>query len=542
VPLPIYFGSQTGTAEGLARRLAREAEARGFVPRLLPLNDHAKAPLTEVDKAILICSTWGDGDPPENAAEFWRWLSADAAPRLDKLHYAVLGLGDRSYPDFCGASKKMDARLESLGATRLVPRGECDTDYEAAAAAWMAALWPKLGSNGTTLAAPSTALPTRPTGQPAAAPAFGRANPFPATLRKNLRLTRDGSAKEVRHFELSLRGSGLEYQVGDALVVRPHNCPDLVAEILSVLRARPEDRWEMDGRAVSLGEALSRHLDISKPSMALMELVGRLVPDSELAALLNPERRTDLAAWLHGRQVVDLLHLVPGAIPVWECVAALNRLAPRLYSIASSPKQHPEEAHLTVNVVRYTSQGRARKGVASTFLADRVSGDSSVPVYVQPAPHFRLPAQGDVSLIMIGPGTGIAPFRAFLEERQATGARGRNWLFFGDQTRAHDFLYEEQLMAWHRDGHLTRLDLAFSRDQEEKIYVQHRMLEQGRELWSWLESGAHVYVCGDARRMARDVDAALHTIIEKHGGKSADEAKAYVAKLKTDRRYQRDVY
>jgi sulfite reductase (NADPH) flavoprotein alpha-component len=370
----------------------------------------------------------------------------------------------------------------------------------------------------------------------------GKANPFAARLIGNVLLTKPGSTKEVRHYELDLNGSGLTYEAGDALGVVPANCHELVNDTIEAIHARPDENVNIGERAVSLRAALTHQFDITKPSLELLAVVGKATPGSELAALLAPGKRDDLKKWLLGRHVLDLLRLLPEPILANEFSKLLKRLTPRLYSIASSPKAHPGEAHLTVATIRYETHGRSRKGVASTFLADRVGETDYVKIYVQPSHGFKIPASGDTPMIMVGPGTGIAPFRAFLEERLATGATGRNWLFFGDQKRAFDFVYEEQLTAWQKDGSLTRLDLAFSRDQAGKIYVQDRMLENGAELWSWLEAGAHFYVCGDASRMAKDVDAALHTIVEKHGGKSADEAKAYVVKLKSDKRYQRDVY
>jgi sulfite reductase (NADPH) flavoprotein alpha-component len=548
-PLTILFGSQTGTAEGLAKKLAKEAEKRGFAPTLFALNDHEKASLTAGGKAVIISSTWGDGEPPDNAVGFWSWLSADSAPRLENLHFAVLGLGDKNYSDFCGASKKFDARLEALGAKRLAPRGECDVDYEAPATAWIDGLWEKLsgaGANGSGRNGSGQSLSPLPKGEGQgegkAATTYGKSNPFPAKLLKNVLLNKAGSSKEVRHYEIGLNGSGLTYEAGDALGVVPVNCHELVDDVLAALKAKSDDNVKLGDNIVSLGEALTHQLDITKPSQELLAAVAQAAPQSELAALLAPEKRDDLKKWLWGRHVIDLLHLLPEPMPATEFVKLLKKLTPRLYSISSSPKAHPDEVHLTVSAVRYESHGRERKGVASTFLADRVGDTNYVKVFVQPSHGFKVPANGDTSMIMVGPGTGIAPFRAFLEERQATGAKGRNWLFFGDHTRAADFLYEDQLTAWHKDGFLTRLDLAFSRDQQEKIYVQNRMLENGAELWAWLEAGAHFYVCGDASRMAKDVDAALHGIIEKHGGKSADEARTYVAKLKSDKRYQRDVY
>jgi sulfite reductase (NADPH) flavoprotein alpha-component len=544
-PLLVLFGSQTGSAEGLAKRIAKESQTRGFAPKMLALNDYEQANLTAGGTAIIISSTWGDGEPPDNAVNFWDWISADSAPRLESLHFAVLGLGDKNYSDFCGASKKFDTRLQALGAKRLVPRAECDVDYEAAASGWIAGLFEVLKPNGSHATGAKDAKEIASEPLRSSLPlreSYSKSNPFPAKLLKNILLNRPGSSKEVRHYEIELNGSGLTYEAGDALGVVPVNCPELVNDLIATLKAAPADNVKLGNSIVSLREALTHQLEITKPSQELLAAVAKAAPRSELTLLLAPERREDLKKWLWGRHVIDLLELLPTPMPVAEFASLLKRLVPRLYSISSSPKAHPGEVHLTVSAVRYETHGRTRKGVASTFLADRVGDTNYVKVYVQPSHGFKVPANGDAPMIMVGPGTGIAPFRAFLEERLATGAKGRNWLFFGDQTCASDFLYEEQLTGWQKDGLLTRLDLAFSRDQAEKIYVQNRMLENGAELWSWLEAGAHFYVCGDANRMAKDVDAALHIIAEKHGGKSADEAKSYIAKLKSDKRYQRDVY
>ena len=541
-PLLILFGSQTGTAEGLAKKMAKESQQRGFAPKVLALNDYESANLAAAGKTVIISSTWGDGEPPDNAANFWNWLNADSAPRLEDLQFAVLGLGDKNYSDFCGASKKFDARLEALGAKRLVPRGECDADYETTAKNWIDGLWGKLGGTavGSVVAANGSAAnghvtPPKPAGHE-------KANPFPARLLKNVMLNRPGSSKEVRHYEISLDGSGLVYEAGDALGVVPVNCPELVDDLLATLKCQGDEPVKIDAAEMPLREALTRHYEITKPTQELITLVGERGFAGGLSPLLAPDRRDDLKRWIFGRDVLDVIGLLPAPLPLAELLPLLRKMSPRLYSISSSPKAHPDEVHLTVSAVRYESHGRPRKGVASTFLADRVGDAEFVKVFVQPSHGFRPPENGEAPMIMVGPGTGIAPFRAFLEERQATGAKGNNWLFFGDQTRAADFLYAEQLTAWQQSGLLTRLDLAFSRDQADKIYVQNRMLENAAELWAWLEAGAHFYVCGDASRMAKDVDAALHTIIETAGGKSADEAKAYVTKLKADKRYQRDVY
>jgi len=542
-PLLILFGSQTGSAEGLAKELAKESESRGFAPKVLALNDYEQANFSAANRAVIISSTWGDGDPPDNAVDFWNWIKADSAPRLENLNFAVLGLGDKNYSDFCGASKKFDDRLAALGAKRLVPRGECDVDYEGPAKTWIDGLWDKLGSatvsNGATNGATNGAV----NGEPVEGKqGYGKSNPFPAKLLKNVLLNKPGSGKEVRHYEIALNGSGLNYEAGDALGVVPVNCSELVDDVIAALKAKSDENVKFGDNIMSLREALIHHFDVTKPSQEMIAAVAKVAPQSELAPLVAPEKREDLKKWMWGRHVIDLLEMLPAPMPVAEFVPLLKRLAPRLYSISSSPKAHPGEVHLTVGAVRYESHGRVRKGVASTFLADRVGDAEFVKVFVQPSHGFKPPANGDTPMIMVGPGTGIAPFRAFLEERQATGAKGRNWLFFGDQRRDADFLYDESLTNWQKSGLLTRLDLAFSRDQEEKIYVQDRMMQNAVELWAWLEGGAHFYVCGDASRMAKDVDAALHKIVETAGGKSADEAKVYIAKLKSDKRYQRDVY
>ena len=547
-PLLIGFGSQTGTAENLAKKFAKEASQRGFAPQVHPLNDFAGTNFAGAKKAVIISSTWGDGDPPDNAANFWNWLNADAAPRLENLEFAVLGLGDKNYSDFCGASKKFDLRLESLGAKRLAPRGECDADYETAAKNWIDGLWAKLGEGRAGSPLPAAAANgtngahgvTHPAEVNGAAAAFSKSSPFPARLVKNILLNKPGSAKEVRHYEIALGGSGLTYEVGDSLGVMPENCAELVSEVLAALGATGDEPVALENSVAPLRAALTSHFELGKPTSELLAEIAKRAPACEFAPLLAPEKLEDLKKWLYGHDVLDMLLLAPKVMSVGDFLPLLRKLSPRLYSISSSPKAHLGEVHLTVSAVRYEKHGRNRKGVASTFLADRAG--NIVNIFVNPSHGFRPPTNPDARMIMVGPGTGIAPFRAFLEEREAAAAKGKNWLFFGDQKRAADFLYEEQLTAWHKSGFLTRLDLAFSRDQAEKIYVQDRMLENATELWSWLETGAHFYVCGDAGRMAKDVDAALHKIIETAGGKNTDEAKAYVEKMKSEKRYQRDVY
>ena len=536
VPLVILFGSQTGTAEKIAKQLAKDSKARGCNARALEASAFAGIDWSKETNLLVITSTYGDGDMPDNAQAFWDWLQTDAAKALTHLNFSVLALGDTNYEQFCAAGKKIDARLEGLGAKRIHPLEVCDLDYEAKVKIW--------GSGALAMIAPDA--PTAGAAEPALAPAsaasaYSKTNPFPARLVTNRKLSGEGSQKETRHFEISLEGSGLNYEAGDALGVWPRNCPELVAQILALLGCDGEESVTTAKGEQPLRQALTSFYDISRPAAELQKYFGERNP--ALGELLAPARKDDLKKWLWGRGVIDLLIEIPGIkLSAGEFTGLLKPLAPRLYSISSSPKAHAGEVHLTINVVRYESLGHQRKGVASTFLADRVGPDASVPIFIQTAHGFRPPADGDKPAIMVGPGTGVAPFRGFLHERLAAGAKGKNWLFFGEQRAATDFYYRDELEKMLADGQLTKLSTAFSRDQAEKIYVQTRMLENAAELWAWLEAGAHFYVCGDASRMARDVDDALHKIIETTGGKSADEAKAYVAKLKSDKRYQRDVY
>ena len=551
VPLLILFGSQTGTAEKLARQIAKEAKTKGCNARVVDAAAHASVDWSKETNLFVITSTYGEGDMPDNAQAFWDWLKTDAPGSLAHLKFSVLALGDTNYEQFCAAGKKIDARLEQLGAQRIHDRTDCEVDYEAAAKSWTTAVLEKVGQSSSTdgarlspgaAATNGHAAATGDSRAPAAPEPFGKKNPFPARLLNNVLLNKDGSDKEVRHYEISLDGSGLTYEAGDALGVVPHNCDELVNDLLATLRSAGDEPVKVGDHTKPLREALIRDFDVTKPSQELLASVAKAAPDSVIAPLIAPERRDDLKRWLWGRDVHDLLNLLPAPMPVVQLLPLLKKLAPRLYSISSSPKAHPGEVHLTVGAVRYESHGRVRKGVASTFLADRVGDADYVKVFVQPSHGFKPPTNGDTPMIMVGPGTGIAPFRAFLEERKATGAKGKNWLFFGDQKSATDFLYEELLTGWKSEGFLTRLDLAFSRDQSAKVYVQSRMLENAAELWQWLQAGAHFYVCGDASRMAKDVDAALHQIAETAGDLSREAAVEFIKKLKADKRYQRDVY
>ena len=541
-PLTILFGSQTGNAENLSKRIAKEAGKRGFAPTIQDLGKYATAQLASESALLIVTSTYGDGEPPDNAKAFWEFLGGEAAPKLAQMKFSLLALGDSNYPKFCAFGKAVDERLEKLGAARVHPRTDCDVEYEEPFANWM---------NGALSALAPAAAPAQPVVVPAveAAPAkitstYSKSHPFPAPLLANVRLNGEGSAKDTRHFAFSLEGSGLSYEAGDALGVRATNCAELVEELIRALgRSGEEPVPDRDGKETPLREALIHHYEITRIPSPLLKAMAERSGDAELLKLTAPGANGELTKFLWGREIIDLLHIHPAVkFSPTEFVALLKKLQPRLYSISSSPKAHPGEVHLCVGVVRYDSLGRSRKGVCSTFLAERVPAGGAVPVFVHHNKNFRPPANPDAPMIMVGPGTGIAPFRAFLEERRASGAKGRNWLFFGDQRSATDFLFRDELEAMQREGTLHRLDLAFSRDQAEKIYVQTRMLEHAQELYAWLEEGGGFYVCGDASRMAKDVDAALHQVIQTAGGKSAEEATAYVAALKKDKRYQRDVY
>ena len=490
-PLLIAFGSQSGNAESLAKRLAREAAGRGFAARAAGLDSLQPADLVKDKNVLLITSTWGEGEMPDNAASFWDAINQNgSSPKFDGVQYSVLALGDKNYGDtFCLAGKKLDTRLAELGAKRIVDRVDCDVDFDDLAKEWSKNAFSILGA-----AKPSETSDVSDSSDTA----WSKKKPFPAKLLQNTNLNVTGSSKDTRHIAFSLTGSGLTYEVGDALGVFVQNCPEVVDSVIAAHGFDPSAQ------------------------VGTKTLRDALLTDYEVRSLLGkaPEAGLTLTAFLEN----------------------LRKLQPRLYSIASSVKAHPDEVHLCVGAVRYSSDGIAHKGVASTFLADRLQLGETTGIYFHAANHFRLPSDLTKPVIMVGPGTGIAPFRAFLEEREATKAPGKNWLFFGDQKRSSDFLYHDQIIAWVQSGHLTRLDTAFSRDQEEKIYVQTRMLQAASELWQWLQEGAHFYVCGDAKRMAKDVDDALHHIIETQGNKTAEEAAAYVAQMKKEKRYARDVY
>jgi sulfite reductase (NADPH) flavoprotein alpha-component len=525
----------------LAKKIAKELKLKGHTARVASVENYAPAALATEEYALILASTYGEGDPPDTAKGFFDQLCGEAAPRLEKLNYSVLALGDKHYEHFCKFGVDLDERLTALGAKRLASAVTCDVEVDEPFEAWKSELLERLAQSEAKAAPVAVAKVAEPV---AVASLYHRDNPFQAELVAKRVLTQDVSSKLTLHMAFSLAGSDLSYDAGDALGVAPRNDPALVSEILEHAKLTGNEMVELPKiGARTIAEALSSDLQITRLSRKLVDAYAKLGDVKVLQGLLKPEQQTHLDTYIYDRGIIDLLCEYPGVIPDAQTLAGmLVKLAPRLYSISSSPKAHAGEVHATVAVVRYRSHNRERGGVCSTLFADRTDVGGRVPVYIQQNKKFRLPADTDAPVIMIGPGTGIAPFRGFLHERQAIGAKGRNWLFFGERSATTDFLYREELEALCAGGVLTRLDTAFSRDQAHKIYVQDRMVEQGAELYAWLQQGASVYVCGDASRMAKDVDLALHTVIAQHGGVDEEGAKEYVQNLHDGRRYHRDVY
>ena len=542
----VLFGSQTGNSERLAKRMADRLAERGIRFTLLDMLQCTKVQLQEAQTLLLVVSTQGDGDPPERAVPLAELLASRKAPRLEHVRYSVLALGDSSYEKYCEAGRQFDARLEALGAKRLHAREECDVDFEAPAARWidavMGALEQSLGPSQTRLHVELPATPDRRTAS--VSNAYTRKNPFAAPVLANQRLTARGSTKDVRHIELALEGSNIHYEPGDSIGIVPRNGEQEVDALLEQLPFAADSAVPGDPHTtLPLRQALIERFEIGPVTRPFLKRYAEAIHSSELAAVAAASDE-EIGRFMRGRHVADVVKAhAPLGLEAAGFARLLPPLAPRLYSIASSQQATPDEVHLTVSIVEYESFGRAHQGVVSGSLADLVSEDAVLPIYLHRNPAFRLPADPQTPIVMIGPGTGIAPFRAFLAERAESGAGGRNWLFFGDRSFEHDFLYQAEWLDLRERGLLTAMDVAFSRDQEAKIYVQHRMLEQGAELWRWIEEeGAYVYVCGDAQHMAPDVHAALLRVAAERGGLNEDAAAEFVLELQQQRRYQRDVY
>jgi sulfite reductase (NADPH) flavoprotein alpha-component len=550
----VLYASQSGTAEGLARKLAKELKAQGHTPALSTLAGYTPAALAEESCALILVSTYGDGDAPDGAQPFYEQLCLEHFPRMDKLSYAVFALGDRHYEHFCKFGRDLDSKLAALGANCLADRVDCDVEVDEPFSQWKAAIIERvkqdslLPSRRAPLATSQSSVPhltpSVSDSESTVAKVFSRDNPLLAAVVEKRSLTHETSTKSTIHVAFSIEGTGLQYEAGDACGVIPTNDLSLVAEILQKLRFNGNERVpDAKGGSTTLHNALAHERQVTRLNRKIVQEYAKRGNCAPLLDLLKPERQAAFDAYVYGRGLIDLLVEYPGVIDdANELVTLLPKLTPRLYSISSSPAAHAGHIHTTVAVVRFAAHNRDRGGVCSTLFADRTSIADRLPIYIQPNKKFKLPSNPDVPIIMIGPGTGVAPFRGFLHERRALGHKGKNWLFFGERSSATDYLYREELESMHKDGHLTRLDTAFSRDNDHKIYVQDRMMEQARLFWSWLQEGASVYICGDASRMAKDVHEALCRIAHEQGAMSQQSAEEFVGALKEQHRYHRDVY
>ncbi|WP_284640735.1 assimilatory sulfite reductase (NADPH) flavoprotein subunit [Paenibacillus silviterrae] len=540
----ILYGSQSGNAQGLAKKSAKVLEANGFQVNVSSMSDFKTNQLKKVQQLLIVVSTHGEGEPPDNAISFHEFLNSKRAPQLDGLRFSVLALGDSSYELFCQTGKDFDTRLEALGGTRLYERVDCDVDYDEPAAEWLQGVVNRLKEGQSGAGTASAAVPAASAGI-ASESAYSRTNPFPAEVLANVNLNGRGSNKETRHIELSLEGSGLTYQPGDSLGIYPHNDPALVDLLLEQTKWDPDAQVAINkqGELRPLREALIEYFEITVLTRPLLEKLAPLAVNKEALELLEAGNEEKCKAYIHGRDLVDFIRdYGPIQGSVQDVVALLRKIPARLYSIASSQASNPDEVHLTIGALRYDAHGRERNGVCSVLCAERLQPGDTIPVFIQHNSNFKLPDDPGTPVIMVGPGTGIAPFRSFMQEREEIGATGPSWLFFGDQHFVTDFLYQTEWQRWIKDGVLTRMDVAFSRDTDEKVYVQHRMLQHSKELFDWLEQGAAVYICGDEKHMARDVHRTLAEIIETEGGMSREQAEEYLAALQKNKRYQRDVY
>lgn len=535
--LTIIYASQTGNAKGVAEALEQEALAQSIPVKLFDASDYKGKDLAKETHVVIVASTNGEGEAPDNAIELHEFLQSKKAPKLPNLKYGVIALGDSSYEFFCQTGKNFDAFLEKQGATRLLDRVDCDVDYEEAAGTWRKQALAQIKES---LGATQALTTPQGTTQTAGHSQYNKQNPYSATLLTSQKITGRDSGKDVRHIEIDLQGSGLAYQPGDALGVWYENSPELAAQILANVGLSGDEQIEVDGETLSIQSALVAKFEITASNPQFISKIAELSQNEELLALAADKDK--LREYSANTQIVDVLNQAGANLSAEQLASSLRKLTPRLYSIASSQAEVDEEVHLTLGVVEYEHNGEVRQGGASGFLGQRLEEGEAVKVFIEHNNNFKLPQDDSLPVIMIGPGTGIAPFRSFIQERDNRGASGKNWLFFGDRTFTQDFLYQVEWQKYLKSGLLSQLDVAFSRDQHEKVYVQHRILENAEQVWQWIQSGAYIYVCGDATRMAKDVNDALVTVAKEQGGLNQEQAEQFINELRKAKRYQRDVY
>ncbi|MFU9926968.1 NADPH-dependent assimilatory sulfite reductase flavoprotein subunit [Klebsiella pneumoniae] len=533
--ITLISASQTGNARRVAEALRDDLLAAKLNVKLVNAGDYKFKQIAAEKLLVVVTSTQGEGEPPEEAVALHKFLFSKKAPKLDGTAFAVFGLGDTSYEFFCQSGKDFDNKLAELGAERLLDRVDADVEYQAAAAEWRARVVEALKARAP-VAAPAQLATSGAVNDIHTSP-YTKEAPLTATLSVNQKITGRNSEKDVRHIEIDLGDSGLRYQPGDALGVWYQNDPQLVKELVELLWLKGDEPVTVEGKTLPLSEALQWHFELTVNTATIVENYATLTRSESLLPLVGD--KAQLQQYAAATPIVDMVRFSPAQL---DAEALIGPLTPRLYSIASSQAEVESEVHVTVGVVRYEIEGRARAGGASSFLADRVEEDGEVRVFIEHNDNFRLPANPETPVIMIGPGTGIAPFRAFMQQRAADGAQGKNWLFFGNPHFTEDFLYQVEWQSYVKEGLLTRIDLAWSRDQQQKIYVQDKLREQGAELWRWINDGAHIYVCGDANRMAKDVENTLLEVIAEYGAMDAEAADEFLSELRVERRYQRDVY
>ncbi|HDM8082336.1 TPA: NADPH-dependent assimilatory sulfite reductase flavoprotein subunit [Yersinia enterocolitica] len=540
VTITLISASQTGNARRLAEQLRDDLLAAKLNVNLVNAGDYKFKQIAQERLLVIVASTQGEGEPAEEAVALHKFLFSKKAPKLPETAFAVFGLGDTSYEHFCQAGKDFDNKLAELGAQRLLERVDADVEYQESAQQWRQQIVAALQARVPAQSAAAVAVtPSGAVDEITSSP-YSKAAPLTAQLSVQQKVTGRNSEKDVRHIEIDLGDSGLRYQPGDALGIWFDNDPALVEELLALLWLKGDEQVSIDGQNISLSQALRSQLELTQNTTLIVDKYAALSRDEKLIALLAD--KPALQHYAKNTPIVDMVRQAPSDLNADQLVALLRPLTPRLYSIASSQAETENEVHITVGVVRYDIDGRPRTGGASGYLADRLEMDGDIRIFIEHNDNFRLPTNPETPVIMIGPGTGIAPFRAFMQQREADGATGKNWLLFGNPHFTEDFLYQVEWQRYVKDGLLTRIDLAWSRDQAHKIYVQDKLREQGAELWNWIQQGAHIYVCGDANRMAKDVEQVLLDVVALHGAMDAEQADEYLSELRLARRYQRDVY